>query len=571
MKYKNIINENVLSILLLVFCIGMEFYIVFHSFFNTIITSAVIRALVLFSVYTVFFIFFYFFKKGDRKFYTLIFFSFIFYVFLLKNRSMFVSNDLVVLKTNSVISTLNKYEEGGNILFTTSHNSYFLSYYILYALSMFTGLEYYQSIYLLLFVYIFMIFFISLIYLKYFNNRYNKSIDIVICLLMFFIVCSNIVVVQNRSFYRDIGMIFMMMHFLLEMQYDIKNPKYLLLNLLFLVGSSISSPIASMILIILYFFRYLLEGKSLYLLFILIPLSYFGFVSQKYYELLIVYGKYAVEGIVAFLVDTILGQLENITPWSRVSSTLLYDSYINMFFNIMTLMLSSFVFYLFINRLIQQRARANVNKKFIAYNLHNLLFLIITVFVIIGSYALGERTYSDIRTINIIFITSLVPFTIVEALKENVVEKKSVRIIVIILLLCSFPRIIYNYYPKNVNDPINVVEDARIAQFSFAYAGLHITNHFENGLIIGDYKMNRELSSIYNRDQYFTKMMIGINITDYIDDMNMNAIVAFSIKGSSYPSIYIEKETYEEAIRLMYDENCIYDDSQIKMIFKNDD
>lgn len=584
-KYLNL--EKISLIIILFIGLILEYYILFYSYFSTELSPIIIRLVIISSFYIIFLIYTYYHKKNQVILYSLFIFLFILFINLYRNKSLILNYDLIFLKVNPLINTVREYVEQNKIIFSTSHNSYFLTYYIIYIISILTKLEYYKCIYIFLIIYIFMIGSISIYFINNYINDENRNKNIY-NLLLFYFISSNIVIIQNRSIYRDIGIIFLTMHLLLVMQDKFEEMGYFIINLILIIGSAISSPLASMIIIILYFIRFIFERKYTYLLIVIIPASYFVYIGQKYYELLIVYGKYATQGLIAFIIETIFGEIPDIEPWSRVSSTPLYDTYINTIFNLSALITSSLLTLIILYQLIIKRKKIDLKNKTISYNIYNIIFLSITTLVYIGSSAIGQTTYSDIRTINIIFLTLIFPFLVIESLKDNLIDNKKIQTILLIFVLLSFPRVMYGSYPKNINDPINVVEDERIARTSYGYAGFFITNYFENGLIIGDYKMNRELNSIYDVNKYDTKLMVNmfiyglvnetgipesklieVNISKYIIHNKKNTTIAFSSDGTNYPSIYIKKENYIEAIELMYENNCIYNDGQIKMVYNN--
>jgi len=190
------------------------------------------------------------------------------------------------------------------------------------------------------------------------------------------------------------------------------------------------------------------------------------------------------------------------------------------------------------------------------------LTLLIVVVTYVGASVKTEVPFSDIRTIVIIFILTLLPFTFTSnKLLTKINAKKTFLILVLALMILSSLRTIYEAYPKSIYDPINVVEDDRVDLRSKYYVGDFLNSFCAKGFVALDYKTYLATYTYQLAGNYKAELLSE-------SSLSLNNIVVFDINGLRYGSIYISSEVYAEAYDLILTQNLIYNSGNITIVHR---
>jgi len=178
----------------------------------------------------------------------------------------------------------------------------------------------------------------------------------------------------------------------------------------------------------------------------------------------------------------------------------------------------------------------------------------------IGSSVMSEVPFSDIRTIVLIFPSTLLLFSFAsKTLLVNLTGKRVILAMVLALLLMSSLRIVYNVYPKSVHDPINVVEDGRLGSTSVYIVEGFVNKYYKTGGIIGDYKVLNRIGSYLPSPQYEQRLINRTTLSKPFVFFPYRGILIFNLAGIKYPSMYHSPEEYMAVYDFSRSHNQLYD------------
>ena len=413
------------------------------------------------------------------------------------------------------------------------------------------------------FVYLIFTSLFGLYFLRMLGKSNNKLLSVVIVGIAF-LATSDLIGIFT---YRDIaGIIFV---FLLCFIYKtgLKTKNDLLVTLFLVIGITVGSPIAALLLGSLFVVFTILSRRVSLITFAVIPLFYLATFSAVYLYSLRFYANQAIGGFSDFLGYLTGGEsITRILPWGRISSLSIFDTYMASITTLSLLFLFFLILliytYLIAKKSFKESNKSNQGLLLSSYLVGGSAFLIFII-IYIGASVISESSFSDIRTIFLLFLYMLLPvFFFSRSMLKIITSKKILIIIFIIFLLISSLKTVSSIYPKSANDPINIVEDRRLDYRSQYFVGIFLRDYLSSGSIVLDYKTSRPITSYYLASENYQITYPSISSME-------DTIIVFNINGLVYESPFTSFETYAYLYNLSLSRNLVYSSGDI-LILKND-
>lgn len=314
------------------------------------------------------------------------------------------------------------------------------------------------------------------------------------------------------------------------------------------------------------FFSFL--GRRTTIFYALIPISYLLFSADLYTQSLGNYTRFALAGFMEFLHRILSSEIPGrVMPWQRTSGRIQADvivssvAYLSIFLA-STILVAVLLFFLFRKRNGTNQKQDSIFER--ACLLWLLLWLGIAVVVYIGASTSLETSMSDIRTISIVLLSLVLPFTFISASLIDYLSSKKILLFCLaaLIVIASF-RTVYEVPSKSENDPILVVEDERLGTTSI-YAVLDfITAYYENGGIVGDYKVLSRISRALPTQHYEIRLLNERTLSEPFGSFPEKSIIVYTIAGTLYPSIYHNPEAYAATQDFSAKHNRLYDNGVV--------
>jgi hypothetical protein len=300
----------------------------------------------------------------------------------------------------------------------------------------------------------------------------------------------------------------------------------------------------------------------------LIPLAYLFLSAHSYTLSLGVYARSAIAGFIEFLQSVIAGGLPSrVMPWQRSSSLARMDTYLSSIAYLSLLTFACVVAISLVLLFLRDRKRPSAVRRdnFESPSMMWLfLWLGIAMVTYVGASMRPETSSSDIRTIVIVLLSLVLPFMLISTRFVSVVGRRRVLFICLILLMAvASVRTVYEVTPKSTEDSISVIEDDRLGLSSVYSAGDFINAYYVTGGIVGDYKVLVHIYKYLPKQQYETRLMNQTTINDPFEHFAHRSILAFSLEGIAYPSIYHAPEDYLAAYNFSKSNNRFYDNGVV--------
>jgi len=341
--------------------------------------------------------------------------------------------------------------------------------------------------------------------------------------------------------------------------------------LLLVTGITLGDPNGILVLIPLFLLFPILGRQKTAFLYAAIPIAYFVFSAYSYASVLAGYTKFAYNGLIEFLQKVISGHLpEQVIPWQRTASRVTEDTYIASATYLSLFGLSLIVVVVSLFLWIRERRKANKNGED-ALNRAGLICLLfftsIAAVTYVGVSMEPERTFSDIRTITITFLSLLLPFLFIsKRLIAYVGSRKILLSFVIILIIVASMRTVWDIYPKSISDPIYVVEDERLGSTSVYAIADFLNTYYKTGGIVGDYTVLIHIDQWLSNSEYETRRLHETTLTEPFARFPYRSILVFNIAGTTYPSLYQSKEAYVAAYNFSMTHNRLYDNGVVVIV-----
>lgn len=414
------------------------------------------------------------------------------------------------------------------------------------------------------FVYLVLMGFCGLFFLKIISKGVNDKLSLLVVAGLAFIVATNLL---GSFTYRDIASLLFVLLTCFLFKNGVKISTNLVTALFLVVGITIGSPIAALLLGILFILYGFFSKRISVFALALVPLFYLATFSTVYLSSLSLYTESAFTGVSNFLGYLTGGELPTrVLPVGRTISSTLFDSYMSSLTVLSLLVLSAFMILILV--FLQKKSR-KIGKKvrneksallFSAYLSAGLAFLLL-IYVYIGASMRIETSFSDTRTIVLLFLFLLLPLLFLSKRMLMAVRSKKILTVffVALVIMASF-KAVSMVYPKSLNDPINVVEDRRLDLRSQYFIGIFLNNYLQSGSLSLDYKTSLAIGGYYLGPESYRTQLLSISSID------SSSIIVFDLNGIIYDSLYISPESYSYAYNLSLTQGLVYNSGNIVVV-----
>lgn len=548
-----------------VFC-----FCLFSPFFIYYLSSNMARLLIIFFLYVPLLcatLLCYSFSNLHKKVVVTFFilFALSLFIFLQRNLMRFplLLNDLHFSET---IVLAQFYAENGKLIFPTSHSYFPQTPLIIYTLSRICGFSPTFASYT---IFLYYITFITTLGLYIFKETLSSS-TLISLSLTFFTISSNLLLSIDIG-YRDLGLLVLILVMFFLFRRNRGERRNSIIMLLTVFGITLGAPTANLLLIIFFLLLSILWKHRTVIIYALIPLSYTIYTGYAYMVSLKRYASFAWEGFIEFLNEIISGNIhERVLPWKRTVIPTREDMIISSI-SYLSLLLTALLTALILTAIWLKEKQITPIKGtkplLHATCLSIWITLIIATITYIGASVKPEAPFSDIRTIIIIFTSTLIPIAFIsKEFLTKISKNHLLPALFAILLVISSLRIVYDIYPKSINDPIYAVEDARLSLFSAHHVGLFIKKYYLEGAIIIDYKTSRNIWPHFMLKPYDKQLLSSESLLWPSLRFPTKRIIVFDMNGLKYPSLYISPDAYKQAYNLSLTKNRIYNNGAVIIV-----
>ncbi|MEM3550308.1 MAG: hypothetical protein QXN87_05375 [Candidatus Bathyarchaeia archaeon] len=494
-------------------------------------------------------------------------FSFSAFIFLQRNLAR-MPPFLEGLAYSETVMLADLYMEAERLVFASPHSFFPQTSLLIWFIGAFCGISSAQASFILIFFQIILAALVSVYIFNIINFNVNSFRSRILFGLIAFLATSSNMMFSIGVGYRDLGLLMLLLLFCYLFHRGHRCRLDSVVMLLLALGATLGSPLAALIMIQFFsLFSVLWEERTVFV-YALLPLSYMVYAACSYTISLKNYANFAWEGFKDFFIAICSGNLPaRVSPWERLTVPTKEDIYVASLSYFSLLLLSLTVTVLLTAILMEKGQRSKSKEKEALLSATCLclwLMLILTAATYLGASVKNEVSFSDIRTIVILFVSTMLSFAFtLKRLIEKVSGKKYLMLTVTVLLLLSFLRLVYENYPKSIFDPVNVVEDDRLSLISVHYAGLHILKFYREGEIVIDYKTSIKLWARLTLKGYGKKLLSEKTLVTNLSCNPFKKIIIFDVNGLEYPSLYTSLEAYKKAYNLSLTRNKIYDSGSI--------
>jgi hypothetical protein len=455
------------------------------------------------------------------------------------------------------------YQENGALVSSTPHSYFFQIPMLIYFISITLGISTVYSGLIVIFAFIVLNGLVGLYIFKVVRAAMpEKTSPQIPALLAFFVVSTALMTVEVG--YRLLASLLFLLLLCYLFSNGLKGRKDVVVTLLLVVGITLGSPTAALLLIPFFVLFAAFKRQPTTVVYALIPLAYMIYSGYSYTTMLRSYGTFAWQGFLDFFRQITVSQFpERVLPWGRVTLPTAADTYVISAAYLSTIAVSVLAVLIF------TFSRANTRNVVTGDDRGPLLLadsaclwltLAIAAVTYIGASASPEVPFSDIRTIVISFILVLLPFIFTSSkLLSRINVKKALLTLVIMLFVLSSLMTMYEAYPKSNNDPINVMEDQRVDTRSQYYVGVFLNGFVGQANVVFDYKTNFATLGY---------QMIGNYTTAMLSDSTLPSsnVIVFDANGLKFRSLYISPDLYAEVYNLTLSENVVYTSGNITVV-----
>lgn len=451
------------------------------------------------------------------------------------------------------------YRETGFLVFDSSHSYFFQHSLVLHFLNSVCGIPSQWSVYISLSFYAILVALIGVFILKEtyeLVEDWNTGSSVIPPL----VALSLVSFAYGERSELALPLMFLLLCYLFDAGFS--NRRKSVIILLFVLGITFGSTTSIFVMIPFFFLFSFFRRRTGAIMYALIPLTYLIYAGYTYTLSLKRYSEFVWEGFLNFLGEIMRGGFPvRIVPWGRSTIPTMEDMYITSAAYVSLLALSVIIVFVAVFFWVKPPRKYNRNDEnalFRAGLVATSLVLGIVLIAYIGASVNPEVPFSDIRTILIVSLTLLVPFLFLSrTLLKRINANKALLILLVSLMIVASLRTYYEVYPKSVHDPVNAVEDVRIAPLSVYYVGDFLRTFKTEGVITFDYKTGR--ASAYLSREHFQCSIFTSRLTP-------STVVVFDINGLKLGSLYTATEAYAEAYNLILTQNVIYSNGNITIV-----
>jgi hypothetical protein len=472
------------------------------------------------------------------------------------------------------------FSQTGHIAFLVPHSYFFLWSEIVSFLNTICGLPLSSVVYINFLVDVTFTALVSILIFR----LVKKKIDAYSSKSALFNILPPLIAVLSISFANSTrgGFAFVLFFLLFWLIFDgrYKNRSNQVLLIILVLAITWGSTVGALFLIPFFFIASIFSTRNK-LFYSFIPLSYMIYAATSYVLSIKGFATSAWTGFTIFFQNLLAGQFPNRTlPWNRGSISPPGDSYITSaaFLSLFLLALLTALILTFSREKAQKTSSYPENFKLASFKSAVIcvwFFLGIVAITYFGTVAVQETSSSDIRTIAAVFITLALPFFFSSDKLLKKINKKAILLILITLVLIASLSSIYQVQTKSINDPISVVEDARLEPFSVYYTGDFLGSYI-NGTsaqvaylnatvpptIICDYKTRLNLQPDFVNELNFIEFSGSI-----FPSVSGSYFLMFDNNGLRFGSLYDSPANYETANNLTENQSIIYTSGNITIVY----
>jgi len=445
------------------------------------------------------------------------------------------------------------YSEAGALVFDLPNSYFFQHSLVLHFLSSVCGVPIQWTVYISLSIHAILVALIGVLILRIVKTACKNCKNAASFLIPALVAFSLVSFAYSQRIALGLLVMFLLMCYLFDRGLGDETRGVTIL--LFVLGITFGSSTSVLVMIPFFFLFSIFRRRSTAILYGLIPLSYLTSAGYSYTVVIEKHFAFAWEGFSDFFKGIVSGEFpERVLPWQRQNIPTAADMYVTSVAYISLLLLCAVV--VFIAMFIWAKERHSYERNdetslFRATSITLLFTLGIASLVYVGASVNPETTFSDIRTIVIIFMTLLLPFLFVSSkmLRRISVNKVLLTLLVALMIAASL-RTFYETYPKSIYDPINAVEDVRVDPLSVYRVGDFLRTYRDEWNISFDYKM-RFLAFDLSQGRLFTS------------EFEPSDMVVFDMNGLKLGSLYTSPQAYAEAYNFTLTQNVIYDNGNI--------
>jgi len=458
-------------------------------------------------------------------------------------------------------------QQGFMNLSLLSHSPFFQTTFIIYALSSIGGLPSPLASLVMIFLYLAFAGSISIYILRVFEKWVSKKTSFLPYVIVFALVSVSGLMATSVAYRYIASLMFPLLFFSLMNSHLRKQFGSRLVFLLLTIGITLGDPVSSLLMIPLFVLYSILKRDYTVSLYAIIPASYLLYSGELYISYLKAYANFAWSGVSAFFQELLAGNFAQRTlPWQRTLSIAPEDSYlasvsyISLLALALTIFTSSIIFW---HKSKSEKGKREKDDALVRAAIVYLFpILCVVLLTYIGVSVQAEVSFSDIRTIVIGYSAMLLLFSFAsKTLLSKLASHRLFLIVVIVLLVFSSFRVIFQDFPKSYQDPILVVEDARVDLREMGYAGVFLFSYYRSGSVLYDYKAGYvDMSLLVKAPDKAS--MLSLSTTDF-----RATFLVLDINGLKYPSSYVPQNIYAQAYETGSNEDLIYNNGAIA-IFK---
>ena len=457
-----------------------------------------------------------------------------------------------------------QYAEQGTLLWETSHSSFFQTPFLIFLLSSLCGLSLVQASLMIIALHIGLIAVVSLYVAGHVRNQIENPRYAFLPYLIAFslLACSNMMYtnIAYRYLGSDLLVLFLFFYYKQDSKGRSKRSLYIV-SLALTIGITLGDPTGALLLVILFPLVAIFRRSFSMMGYAIIPATYLLFSAIRYMLILKTYATFAWQGFYDFFQEVIFGRLPTrVLPWGRVIMPTVQDSFLTSAAYLSLLLLSGIVGLVSVLLWTRHKVGRDGTRAapfFKATTIALIVMLGIGLVTYFGTSTRPEVSFSDIRTIVMIFSSILLLFSLAsKTLLKALTSRKTILVILSALLIFTSLRVIYDSYPKSIQDPVNVVEDPRIDLRASYFLGKFFDSYVR-GNVISDSKSRISLSSTsYNI----------ILLSNSSLDAHFNSLIVFNLNGLRLLSIYVSQEAYQQAYALSLTLDVIYSSGNVTIV-----
>lgn len=452
------------------------------------------------------------------------------------------------------------YGKNGALVFSDAHSYFFLTSFLLYLLSSICGISLTSASIIVISLHVVLMGAVGLYAARVIMKSVSRpELSFVPYLVTFSLFSSSNMMFTNIAYRYLASPLFLLLLFFYYDRNCGNRPRrtFFIVTLTLTLGITFGDPTSALIMIPLFLIVSLLRKRTSDSLYAIIPTVYMVYSGTPYLSSLWNYATFAWEGITEFLQDLLrLRFPSRVLPWQRVTSIPAQDAFLTSAAYLSLLLLSTIVSLLYIVLWIRKKGKSEGvlrDTLMKAVCLVLLTTVAISALTYVGASVKPEVSFSDIRTIAMIFSSGLLLFSFTsKATFTSLTRNRFVLLLILSLLIMSSLRVIYRANPKSINDSINVVEDPRLDPRSTPYCEAFLDAFYVKGSVTSDYKTMPRLENFQSRF-YSIRLISNVTLANPV-----YTIIIFNLNGLNFKSVYVSPEAYAEAYNMSLTQNLVY-------------